>query len=32
LFSVLVANHVSPSTYPVRKAVEAYLTSIMKLN
>jgi len=32
LFSVLVANHISPSTYPVRKAVEAYLTSIMKLN
>ena len=32
LFSVLVANHISPSTYPVRKAVENYLTSIMKLN
>jgi D-alanyl-D-alanine carboxypeptidase/D-alanyl-D-alanine-endopeptidase (penicillin-binding protein 4) len=32
LFSVLVANHVSPSSTPVRKAVEAYLTSIMKLN
>jgi D-alanyl-D-alanine carboxypeptidase/D-alanyl-D-alanine-endopeptidase (penicillin-binding protein 4) len=32
LFSVLVANHISPSTYPVRKAVEAYLTSIMKVN
>lgn len=29
LFSVLVANHVSPTTYPVRHAVEAYLTSIM---
>jgi len=32
LFSVLVANHISPSSYPVRKAVEAYLTSIMKVN
>ena len=32
LFSVLVANHISPSSTPVRKAVEAYLTSIMKLN
>ena len=32
LFSVLVANHVSPTTYGVRKAVENYLTSIMKLN
>ena len=31
LFSVLVANHISPSTYPVRKAVEKYLTSIMSL-
>lgn len=30
LFSVLVANHVSPSTYPVRHAVEEYLTAIMK--
>jgi len=29
LFSVLVANHVSPSTYPVRHAVEQYLTTIM---
>jgi D-alanyl-D-alanine carboxypeptidase/D-alanyl-D-alanine-endopeptidase (penicillin-binding protein 4) len=29
LFSVLVANHVSPTTYPVRHAVEEYLTSIM---
>ena len=29
LFSVLVANHVSPSTYPVRHAVEQYLTSVM---
>jgi D-alanyl-D-alanine carboxypeptidase/D-alanyl-D-alanine-endopeptidase (penicillin-binding protein 4) len=29
LFSVLVANHVSPSTYPIRHAVEQYLTSIM---
>jgi serine-type D-Ala-D-Ala carboxypeptidase/endopeptidase (penicillin-binding protein 4) len=32
LFSVLVANHISPSSTPVRRAVEAYLTSIMKLN
>jgi D-alanyl-D-alanine carboxypeptidase/D-alanyl-D-alanine-endopeptidase (penicillin-binding protein 4) len=32
LFSVLVANHVSPTTYPVRHAVEAYLTSIMNAN
>ena len=32
LFSVLVANHVSPSTYPVRHAVETYLTSIMNDN
>lgn len=32
LFSVLVANHISPSSTPIRKAVEAYLTSIMKLN
>jgi D-alanyl-D-alanine carboxypeptidase/D-alanyl-D-alanine-endopeptidase (penicillin-binding protein 4) len=32
LFSVLVANHISPSSTPVRKAVEAYLTSMMKLN
>jgi D-alanyl-D-alanine carboxypeptidase/D-alanyl-D-alanine-endopeptidase (penicillin-binding protein 4) len=32
LFSVLVANHISPSSTPVRKAVEAYLTSIMKVN
>ena len=32
LFSVLVANHISPSSTPVRKAVENYLTSIMKLN
>ncbi|MSQ38910.1 MAG: hypothetical protein EXR19_04995 [Chitinophagaceae bacterium] len=32
LFSVLVANHISPSSSPVRKAVEAYLTSIMKVN
>jgi D-alanyl-D-alanine carboxypeptidase/D-alanyl-D-alanine-endopeptidase (penicillin-binding protein 4) len=31
LFSVLVANHISPSSTPVRRAVEAYLTSIMKL-
>lgn len=31
LFSVLVANHISPTTYAVRKAVENYLTSIMKL-
>jgi D-alanyl-D-alanine carboxypeptidase/D-alanyl-D-alanine-endopeptidase (penicillin-binding protein 4) len=29
-FSVLVGNHVSPSTYPVRHAVEEYLTAIMK--
>ena len=29
LFSVLVGNHVSPSTYPVRHAVEEYLTAIM---
>jgi serine-type D-Ala-D-Ala carboxypeptidase/endopeptidase (penicillin-binding protein 4) len=29
LFSVLVANHVSPTTYPVRHAVEEYLTAIM---
>jgi D-alanyl-D-alanine carboxypeptidase/D-alanyl-D-alanine-endopeptidase (penicillin-binding protein 4) len=28
LFSVLVANHVSPSTYPVRHAVEEYLNAI----
>ena len=32
LFSVLVANHISPSSSSVRKAVEAYLTSIMKVN
>ena len=32
LFSVLVANHISPSSTPIRKAVEAYLTSIMKVN
>ena len=32
LFSVLVANHISPSSTPVRKAVEAYLTNIMKAN
>ncbi len=32
LFSVLVANHISPSSSPVRRAVEAYLTSIMKAN
>jgi len=32
LFSVLVANHISPSSSLVRKAVEAYLTSIMKVN
>jgi D-alanyl-D-alanine carboxypeptidase/D-alanyl-D-alanine-endopeptidase (penicillin-binding protein 4) len=30
LFSVLVGNHVSPSTYPVRHAVEQYLTEIMR--
>jgi D-alanyl-D-alanine carboxypeptidase/D-alanyl-D-alanine-endopeptidase (penicillin-binding protein 4) len=29
IFSVLIANHVSPSTYPVRQAVEEYLTEIM---
>ena len=29
-FSVMVGNHVSPSTYPVRHAVEEYLTAIMK--
>jgi len=29
LFSVLVGNHVSPSTYPVRHAVEQYLTAVM---
>ncbi len=29
LFSVLVANHVSPTTYPVRHAVEQYLTAVM---
>jgi D-alanyl-D-alanine carboxypeptidase/D-alanyl-D-alanine-endopeptidase (penicillin-binding protein 4) len=29
VFSVLVGNHVSPSTYPVRHAVEEYLTAIM---
>jgi D-alanyl-D-alanine carboxypeptidase/D-alanyl-D-alanine-endopeptidase (penicillin-binding protein 4) len=29
LFSVLVGNHVSPKTYPVRHAVEEYLTAIM---
>lgn len=29
-FSVLVGNHVSPTTYPVRHAVEEYLTAIMK--
>ncbi len=29
LFSVLVGNHVSPTTYPVRHAVEEYLTAIM---
>ena len=29
LFSVLVANHVSPTTYPVRHAVEQYLTTLM---
>ena len=32
LFSVLIANHISPSSIPVRKAVEAYLTKIMQLN
>jgi D-alanyl-D-alanine carboxypeptidase/D-alanyl-D-alanine-endopeptidase (penicillin-binding protein 4) len=32
LFSVLVANHVSPRTYPVRHAVEEYLTAIMNAN
>lgn len=31
-FSVLVANHVSPRTYPVRHAVEQYLTAIMNEN
>lgn len=31
IFSVLVGNHVSASTYPVRHAVEEYLTTIMKL-
>jgi len=30
IFSVLVGNHVSPTTYPVRHAVEEYLTAIMK--
>lgn len=30
LFSVLVANHVSPTSYAVRHAVEEYLTAIMK--
>ena len=29
IFSVLVANHVSPTTYAVRKAVEKYLTTLM---
>lgn len=29
IFSVLVANHVSPTSYPVRKAVERYLTTLM---
>ena len=29
LFSVLVGNHTSPSTQPVRRAVEAYLSSVM---
>lgn len=32
LFSVLVANHVSPKSYPVRHAVEEYLTTIMNNN
>jgi D-alanyl-D-alanine carboxypeptidase/D-alanyl-D-alanine-endopeptidase (penicillin-binding protein 4) len=32
LFSVLVANHISPTTYPVRHAVETYLTEVMKAN
>ncbi len=31
-FSVLVANHVSKTTMPVRKAVEAYLTEMAKRN
>ena len=30
LFSVLVGNHVSPTTTAVRRAVEEYLTAIMK--
>jgi D-alanyl-D-alanine carboxypeptidase/D-alanyl-D-alanine-endopeptidase (penicillin-binding protein 4) len=32
LFSVLVGNHVSSKTYPVRHAVEEYLTAIMNAN
>jgi D-alanyl-D-alanine carboxypeptidase/D-alanyl-D-alanine-endopeptidase (penicillin-binding protein 4) len=32
LFSVLVSNHVSPTTSPIRHAVEKYLTSIMNQN
>ncbi len=32
LFSVLVGNHVSQKTYPVRHAVEEYLTAIMNAN
>jgi len=32
LFSVLVSNHVSPKTYPVRHAVEEYLTAIAGQN
>jgi D-alanyl-D-alanine carboxypeptidase/D-alanyl-D-alanine-endopeptidase (penicillin-binding protein 4) len=30
IFSVLVANHLSPSSSLVRKAVEKYLTTLMK--
>ena len=30
IFSVLVANHVSPSSSSVRKAVEKYLTTLMR--
>jgi len=32
LFSILVANHVSPQSYPVRHAVEEYLTTVMNNN
>ena len=31
-FSVLVANHMSPSSAPVRHAVEAYLTEVARRN